>query len=162
MKAFLYTFLFILPFFGKSQNTTMHKMLSIGYVYQNSSFVEIGSKLLLLKNDNTMFRVGASALLGSVNHKFTIFPKVQGDFLFSFEKSGSGDFDFPLYWILGFEVTNKFAAPKIGFNIFGIVDITGGYGFSFDSKKIGGKELKGLNVNFTINLPFPFIYDSTH
>lgn len=146
--------------FGAKAQTTMHKLISIGYTYQNSSFGEVGGKLLFLKKDDAAFRAGASVLLGSVNNKFAVLPKIQGDFLFNFGKNV--DIYHSYYFLLGADATTKYIAPKLGFSLFGIVDITGGYGFSLDKSGIGGKELKGTNINFTINLPIPVIYDLTH
>jgi hypothetical protein len=39
---------FFLSTFAKAQ-LTMHKMISVGYTYQNQSFGEIGGKLLFKK-----------------------------------------------------------------------------------------------------------------
>ncbi len=138
----------------KSQ-VTMHKFVNVGYVYQNQSFAEVGGKLLFLKTDDVLFRVGASALMGSSNSKLAIMPKVNADFLLNFQKDV--DFYHAHYFILGAEATNKYIAPKAGFSLFGILDLTGGYGFSIDKDGINGKELKGLNVNFTINIPLVVI-----
>ncbi len=138
----------------KSQ-LTMHKFINVGYVYQNQSFGEVGGKLLFLKTDDVLFRVGASALMGSSNNEFVIMPKVNADLLLNFQKNV--DFYHAHYFILGAEATNKYIAPKAGFSLFGILDLTGGYGFSIDKDGINGKELKGLNVNFTINIPLVVI-----
>ena len=152
MKAKTFIFLILLTFcgFAKSQ-LTVHKFITAGYVYQNQSFGELGGKLLFLKNDDVLFRLGASALMGSANNKFAIMPKVNADFLLNFQKDV--DFYHAHYFILGAEATNKYVAPKAGFSLFGILDLTGGYGFSLDKEGINGKELKGLNINFTINIP---------
>ena len=42
----------------------MHKLVTVGYVYQNQSFGEIGGKLLFLNNDDMLYRIGASAVMG--------------------------------------------------------------------------------------------------
>ena len=162
MKSFFTGFFLLLSMVFVSGQLTMHKLLNVGYNYQTNSFGEIGGKLLFLENDNLVYRVGASALLGSVNNQFAIIPKVQGDLLFNFEPQGKRDFDHSFYYIVGADFTTKYIAPKVGFNIFGILDITGGYGFSIDKSGINGKELKGANVNLSINLPIPFIYDEFH
>ena len=153
MKSILYSLFLLLCLSGtmKSQ-LAMHKFLSAGYVYQNQSFGEIGGKLLFLKTDDVLFRIGASALMGSANNKFAIMPKVNADFLLNFQKDV--DFYHAHYFILGAEATNKYVAPKVGVSLFGILDLTGGYGFSIDKPGINGKELKGFNVNFTINVPW--------
>ena len=64
----------------------MHKMIHVGYVYQNQSFGELGGRLLFLENDDMIYRIGASALMGSVNSKFAVMPKVQGDILLNFQR----------------------------------------------------------------------------
>jgi hypothetical protein len=66
------------------------------------------------------------------------------------------------YFLAGAEVTTKYAAPKIGATLFGIVDLTAGYAFSLDKKGINGKELKGLNLNFTVNIPLVLLHDLTN
>lgn len=142
--------------FAKGQ-MTMHKMIHAGYVYQNQSFGEIGGRLLFLNNDDVIYRVGAAALMGSVNNDFAILPKIQGDVLINFERNV--DLYHSYYFLAGAEVTTKYAAPKIGASLFGILDLTAGYGFSLDKNGINGKELKGLNLNFTLNLPLVMLHD---
>ena len=152
MKSRIYIIILLFAFCGAAKSQlTMHKFINVGYVYQNQSFGEVGGKLLFLSNDDVLFRVGASALMGSANNKFAIMPKVNADFLLNFQKNI--DFYHAHYFILGAEATNKYIAPKAGFSLFGILDLTGGYGFSLDKNGINGKELKGLNINFTINIP---------
>lgn len=148
--------LFITGFLAKAQYT-VHKMINVGYVYQNQSFGEIGGKLMFLKNDDVIYRLGASALMGSTHSEFAIMPKLQADVLLNFQKDV--DFYHSYYFVLGAEGTNKYLAPKVGFSLFGIVDLTGGYAFPIADSKLNGKELKGLNVNFTLNIPTVAIYD---
>ena len=149
-------FVFFTGIFTQAQYT-IHKMINVGYVYQNQSFGEIGGKLMFLKNDDVIYRLGASALMGSANSKFAIMPKMQADVLLNFQKNV--DFYHSYYFILGAEGTNKYVAPKVGFSLFGIVDLTGGYAFTVADAKLNGKELKGLNINFTLNIPTVEIYD---
>ncbi len=158
MKLFSATLFF---FFFAIQSTkaqlTVHKLVHVGYVYQNQSFGEVGGRLLFLKTDDLIFRLGASALMGVANEKFAIMPKVQGDFLINFEKNV--DLYHAYYFLAGAEVTTKYAAPKVGLSLFGLFDLTGGYAFSLDKAGINGKELKGLNINFTVNLPLVLLHD---
>lgn len=142
--------------FAKAQ-LTMHKMVHAGYVYQNQSFGEIGGRLLFLNTDDLIYRVGASALLGVANSDFAVMPKVQGDVLINFERNV--DLYHAYYFLAGAEVTTKYVAPKIGASLFGIIDFTGGYAFSLDKQGINGKELKGLNINFTVNIPLVLLHD---
>ncbi|UJF31053.1 hypothetical protein L0B70_06675 [Kaistella sp. 97-N-M2] len=142
--------------FAKAQ-LTMHKIVHAGYVYQNQSFGEIGGRLLFLNTDDLIYRVGASALLGVANSDFAIMPKVQGDVLINFERNV--DLYHAYYFLAGAEVTTKYVAPKVGASLFGIIDLTGGYAFSLDKQGINGKELKGLNINFTVNIPLVLLHD---
>jgi hypothetical protein len=135
----------------------VHRLLHAGYVYQNQSFGEVGGRLLFLENDYVVYRLGASALMGSANGEFAIMPKVQGDILLNFERNV--DFYHSYYFLAGAEVTTKYAAPKIGATLFGLIDVTGGYAFPIDKKGINGKELKGFNFNFTVNLPLVMLQD---
>ena len=135
----------------------MHKLIHVGYVYQNQSFAELGGRLLFLENDDTIYRVGAAALLGSANGKFAVLPKIQGDILINFERNV--DLYHSYYFLAGAEATTKYIAPKIGATLFGIIDLTGGYAFPIDKSGINGKELKGLNINFTLNLPLVMLND---
>lgn len=151
--------LLVVAFSMMKAQLTMHKMVHAGYVYQNGSFGEIGGKLLFLENDDTVFRVGAAAMMGAANHKFAILPKIQGDILINFERNV--DFYHAYYFLGGAEVTSKYVAPKIGATLFGLIDLTAGYAFPFDKKGINGKQLKGLNVNFTVNIPIVLITDLT-
>lgn len=147
---------FFLSSFAKAQ-LTVHKMLTFGYTYQNQSFGEVGGKLLFLKNDDVIYRLGGSALMGSANSKFAIMPKVSADVLLNFQKNV--DFYHSYYFLIGAEGTNKYVAPKVGFTLFGMLDLTGGYAFPIGDTGINGKELKGLNINFTLNIPTVFIHD---
>ncbi|WP_394368231.1 hypothetical protein [Chryseobacterium muglaense] len=149
-------FLFFVSTFLKAQYT-VHKMINVGYVYQNQSFGEVGGKLMFLKNDDVIYRLGASSLMGSVNSQFAIMPKVQADILLNFEKNV--DFYHSYYFLAGVEGTNKYVAPKIGVTLFGILDLTGGYAFPLGNSGLNGKELKGVNVNFTLNIPTAFLHD---
>ena len=159
MKKILgFTFLLIL-FANQSAKSqlTMHKLVHVGYVYQNQSFAELGGRLLFLENDDVIYRLGAAALLGSANGKFAVLPKVQGDILINFERNV--DLYHSYYFLAGAEVTTKYVAPKIGATLFGIIDLTGGYAFPIDKSGINGKELKGLNLNFTLNIPVVMLSD---
>ncbi|AZA91408.1 Uncharacterised protein [Chryseobacterium nakagawai] len=148
--------LFLLSTLVKAQYT-MHKMISVGYTYQNQSFGEVGGKLLFLKNDDVIYRLGGSALMGVADSKFAIMPKLQADVLLNFEKNV--DFYHSYYFLVGAEGTNKYIAPKIGVTLFGMLDLTGGYAFPIGDTRLNGKEMKGLNINFTLNIPTVFIHD---
>jgi hypothetical protein len=148
--------IFFLGTFAKAQYT-MHKLITVGYEYQNQSFGEVGGKLLFLKNDDVVYRLGGSALMGTANSKFAIMPKLQADVMFNFEKNV--DFYHSYYFLAGVEGTNKYIAPKIGVTLFGILDLTGGYAFSIGNSGLNGKQMKGVNVNFTLNIPTVFIHD---
>lgn len=154
--AITIVFIFFIGVFTKAQYT-VHKMINVGYVYQNQSFGEVGGKLLFLKNDDVIYRLGASALMGSANSEFAIMPKLQADVLLNFERNV--DFYHSYYFLAGVEGTNKYVAPKIGVTLFGILDLTGGYAFPMGDAKLNGKELKGLNVNFSLNIPTVFLHD---
>lgn len=161
MKNILLSALLIFFFFSGTAKAqvAVHKLVHAGYVYQNQSFGEIGGRLLFLSNDDVIYRIGASALLGSVHKNFTVLPKIQGDILLNSERNV--DINHSYYFLGGAELTTKYIAPKIGVSLFGIIDFAGGYAFSLDKKGINGKELKGLNLNFTVNIPLVAIHDLT-
>lgn len=145
--------------FFKSQ-LTAHRLLHAGYVYQNQSFGEIGGRLLFLNNDDFIFRLGASGLFGVSGARFAALPKVQGDILVNTEKNV--DFYHSYYFLAGAEATTKYIAPKAGATLFGLLDVTAGYAFPFGDKGLNGKQLKGLNINLTLNVPVVLIHDLTH
>ncbi|MET3037992.1 hypothetical protein ABXT08_17980 [Chryseobacterium sp. NRRL B-14859] len=147
---------FLLSTLVKAQYT-MHKMISVGYTYQNQSFGEVGGKLLFLKNDDVIYRLGGSAMMGTAHSKFAIMPKLQADVLLNFQKDV--DFYHSFYFLAGAEGTNKYIAPKIGVTLFGMLDLTGGYAFPVGDTRLNGKEMKGLNINFTLNIPTVLIHD---
>ncbi|WP_312090502.1 hypothetical protein [Chryseobacterium sp.] len=157
MKQFPLLLLLILTGLTAKAQYTVHKMINVGYVYQNQSFGEIGGKLLFLKNDDVIYRLGASALMGSANSDFAIMPKVQADVLLNFEKNV--DFNHSYYFLAGVEGTNKYVAPKIGVTLFGLLDLTGGYAFPIGDKGLNGKQMKGVNINFSLNIPTTFLHD---
>ncbi len=153
---FVIILLFLMSSLTKAQ-LTAHTLVHVGYVYQNQSFGEIGGRLLLLNNDDVIFRIGASGLFGSVNGKFAAMPKVQADVLFNFEKNV--DLNHAYYFLGGAEITTQYIAPKVGVTLFGLVDLTGGYAFPLGTEGWHGKKLEGFNLNFTINLPIVMIRD---
>ena len=136
---------------------TVHKLVHVGYVYQNQSFAELGGRLLFLKNDDVIYRFGVAGLLGSTNGEFAIMPKIQGDILLNFQRNV--DLYHSFYFLAGAEATTKYIAPKAGVTLFGLIDLTGGYAFPLDDNGINGKKLKGLNINFTVNVPIVLIHD---
>ena len=148
-KYFLLLFL-LSYYFSKAQITT-HTSVFAGYQYQNQSFGEVGARKKKKKKDDVLYRFSGSALVGSVHHKLAVLPKLQGDVLLNFSKND--DIKHAYYFLLGAEATNKYIAPKAGVSLFGIVDFTGGYAFNYGRQLINGKELKGLNFNFSINIP---------
>lgn len=150
-SAFLCLILLFLTSVKSQAQLTVHPLLHVGYAYQNQSFGEVGAKILMLKNDDVIYRLGASALLGSANGKMAALPKIQGDVLLNFEKNV--DFYHAYYFLAGAEVTTQYAAPKIGVTLFGLLDLSGGYAFSLSRKGINGKKLEGLNLNVTLNIP---------
>ena len=159
-KKLVFSTLLFLMFFGITKaQLTVHKMVHAGYVYQNQSFAEVGGRLLFLQTDDVVYRLGVAGMMGSVNGKFAIMPKVQGDILFNFERNV--DFYHAYYFLVGAEATPKYVAPKLGATLFGIVDLSGGYAFPIDKNGIKGKELKGLNFNITLNLPLVMLHDLT-
>lgn len=157
-KRFVFSVVLLLLFFGSSKaQVTIHKMVHAGYVYQNQSFGEVGGRLLFLNNDDVIYRLGVAGMMGSVNGKFAIMPKVQADILLNFERNV--DLYHSIYFLAGAEATTKYIAPKVGVTLFGLVDLTGGYAFPIDKAGVNSKELKGLNINFTINLPLVMLHD---
>lgn len=159
MKPYTAVFIFLLTIAGVTAKAqmTMHKLVHIGYVYQNQSFGEIGGRLLFLNNDDVIFRVGAAAMMGSSNSKFAVLPKIQGDFLINFERNV--DFYHSYYLLAGAEATTKYLAPKVGVNLLGMLDLAAGYAFPIDKNGVNGKELKGLNISLTLNVPTVLIHD---
>lgn len=157
MKKLLFAFVIIFSAQMANAQLTVHKAVHAGYAYQNQSFGEIGGRLLMLKTDDVVYRVGAAALMGSVDGEFAVMPKVQGDILFNFQRNV--DLYHSVYWLVGAEATTKYVAPKAGVSLFGLIDLTGGYGFSLDEKGLKDKKLEGLNLNFTLNLPVVMLYE---
>ncbi|MDQ0476639.1 hypothetical protein [Chryseobacterium sp. MDT2-18] len=157
-KRSVFSILLFFMFFGISKaQFTVHKMVHVGYVYQNQSFAELGGRLLFLKNDDMIYRLGVAGMIGSVNGQFAVVPKIQGDILLNFARNV--DLYHSIYFLAGAEATTKYVAPKAGVTLFALIDFTGGYAFPIDQAGINGKELKGLNFNFTINLPLVMLHD---
>ena len=155
---FIFTLIMMTFFAGISKaQLTVHKMVHVGYVYQNQSFAELGGRLLFLNNDDVIYRLGVAGMMGSANGEFAIMPKVQGDILLNFQRNV--DLYHSFYFLAGAEATTKYIAPKAGVTLFGLLDLTGGYAFPLDNNGINGKKLKGLNINFTLNVPIVLIHD---
>lgn len=149
-KHILLFSLIVFSSFSKAQITT-HPTIFAGYQYQNQSFGEVGARFIFLKKDDVLYRLSGSALVGSVQRKLMVLPKIQGDVLLNFSKND--DIKHSYYFLLGAEATHKYIAPKAGVSLFGIVDFTGGYAFNYGHQLINGKELKGLNFNVSLNIP---------
>jgi hypothetical protein len=130
---------------------TTHTTIFAGYQYQKQSFGELGLRFLFLKNDNFIYRVGASSLIGSVNDKLSFVPKLQADVLINTEKNA--DIQHSYYFLTGAEITTQSIAPKVGISLFGIVDFSVGYAFAFGNNTLNGKKIDELNANFTFNIP---------
>lgn len=143
---------FVLIAININAQYTAHPKISVGYAYQKQSFGEVGGKLLFLKKDEMAYRVGGSALLGSANGKMVVEPKIQADILFNFRENV--DIHQGFYYIIGAESTTKNFAPYAGVSALGVLDFTGGYAFSYSNKTLNGKELKGLRLAVTLNIPF--------
>ena len=86
LKHIIFFGIFFIGFRAQSQ-VTVHPMVFAGYEYQNSNFGEVGARFIFLKNDNVLYRVSGSALMGKVNGEFAVLPKIQGDILLNFEKN---------------------------------------------------------------------------
>ena len=71
---------------------------------------EVGARFIFLKNDNVLYRVSGSALMGKVNGEFAVLPKFQGDILLNFEKNV--DIQHSYYFLAGTEITPQFVAQK--------------------------------------------------
>lgn len=136
------------------QKFTTHKIISIGYQYQNQSFAEVGGKLLFLKNDHILYRAGASVLMGANHQKFSVIPKLKGDILVNFDENV--DISHSIYYLLGADFTTKYFTPKVGLSLFGILDISAGYSLFIDNELVNGRKMKGLNFNLGLNLPISF------
>lgn len=132
---------------------TTYPSLVAGYTYQNQSFGELGARLIMLNNDDVVYRASATAMMGSTQGEFTVMPKVQADVLLNFQKNV--DIFHSWYFLAGVETTSKYFSPKVGFSLFGILDVTGGYAFSYGSL-LHGKELKGFNFNLGLSIPLVF------
>ncbi len=142
--------------FSKGQLTS-HTILSAGYTYQNQSFGDLGIKMIFLENDDFLYRIGASAMIGSTNGEFAILPKLHTDLLFNTQKNV--DLFHSHYFIVGAETTTKYIAPRVGVSILGLLDLTAGYALSIDKSGINNKELKGLNINIGLHLPISLLRD---
>lgn len=161
MKSLLSAFAFLLFFSSNfAQDITPHKLLSVGYTYQNQSFGEVGAKVILKATDDFMFRVGVSGLFGAANGKFAALPKAQGEVMLNFQRNV--DFYHSWYAVGGVDVTSKYVAPKAGFTMFGLLDVTAGYAIPWGDATLNGKQLKGLNLTIGLNIPTVLIYDLTH
>ena len=159
MKKFITVFIILLSCAWGNAQITIHKLVTAGFAYQNQSFGEVGGRLVFLNNDDVLFRTGATALMGSVNGKFGIMPKLQADLLVNFERGV--DLYHSYYFLAGAETTNKYVAPKAGFTMFGLIDLTAGYAFPYKNAHLNRKQFKGLNINFTLNVPIVLIQDLT-
>ena len=159
IKAVFLLVMLLISGFTKAQFTA-HRLLHAGYVYQNQSFGELGGRMLFLENDDVLYRVGLAGMFGSVNGNFAFLPKIQGDILLNFGRNV--DLYHSFYFLAGAEATTKYIAPKAGVTMFGLVDLTGGYAFPFDNRGIHGKEMKGLNINITLNVPIVLIHAMLH
>lgn len=154
-KKISFCLIFLGAFLFSKAQFTSYTLMSAGYTYQNQSFGDLGLKFLFLENDDFLYRLGASAMMGSVNNRFGVLPKLETDLLFNTQKNV--DLLHSHYFIVGAETTTKYIAPRIGVSLLGLLDITGGYGFSLDKKGLNGKEFHGFNLHIGLSLPFSLL-----
>lgn len=133
----------------KAQYTT-HALIHGGYSYLNGSYGEVGAKLLWLKNDDFIYRLGGSALLGNRNQKFTVMPKIQGDVLIN--TTSNVDIKHAYYFLLGTDLSTEYIAPKLGVSLFGIADFSAGYAFPIKNNKYN-QALEGIYFQLLFNIP---------
>ncbi|PIE50708.1 MAG: hypothetical protein CSA38_01705 [Flavobacteriales bacterium] len=151
--VFLFTLALISVFSNKMKaqsKYTTHTLIHAGYTYQNHHFGEVGAKFLFLKNDNFLYRLGGSALLGKVDKKFTVIPKIQADILVNTRKEV--DIAHGYYFLAGADFSTHYIAPKLGVSLFGITDFNVGYAFPIRHRN-SPQALEGLQFQFLINIP---------
>lgn len=151
-KIFIFSLVLMLNALGAKAQLTTHPMVYVGYQYQNHHFGDLGLRFLFLKQDDYAFRVSGGALLGSRNESFVAIPKIQTDFLINTEKHV--DIQHSYYYLIGSEFSTHSITPKLGISLFGVVDCTAGYAFPIRKDGLQGKELEGVTINCTFNIPW--------
>lgn len=153
MKKNLLFFLFLLTVGGThaslAQKHTAHFLANTGYVHhKNFHAGELGARVLFLRQDNIMYRLGISALMGKYSTGFTVMPKGSADILLNFQKGR--DLSHSHYYILGVEATNHFITPKIGAALLGILEVNAGYMMPYE-KNLSRPE--GITVHVGVSIP---------
>lgn len=150
MKKCLFLICLIAGCLAIQAQYTAHYLLHTGYTLQkNTHYGELGAGILLLKTDDVVWRGQAGVQLGSKGGKAQILPKAQADVLLNFRKNA--DLRHSYYFLAGSEFTTEYAAPKAGISLFGLLDLTAGYGFAYTEKN--RENYNGLNIGLKLHLP---------
>ncbi len=131
-----------------------HYLVNAGYSYYNHHFADIGGKLLLLENDEVIFRAGLGVMLGSSEKKFLALPKASADILFNFKDINTVKHGY--YYLAGLDLSTKNIAPKVGISILGLVDFTVGYSFPIGTLS-SQKALRGFSSGLSISVPIVMV-----
>lgn len=155
-RVFYSLILFFLLSFSSTVNAqnklTSHYFIQAGYTHLKGNWREIGGKILFLKNDDILFTLGASTLIGFKNKNMSFIPKIEGNVLLNFEKNPYLYHSY--YFLIGNQISAKYITPQIGISLFGLLDLTSGYAFPITHEK-----MKGFNVNLKLNIPLVILFD---
>lgn len=151
-KIFYLLVLFGGIYSSRAQKFTAHKKLTAGYTYHQHHFLELGAKVLLLSNDDIMYRFGVSGLLGMQRNDVLVIPKLQTEILFNFQRNV--DIYHAYYFSVGTDVTTEYIAPKVGATLLGVLDVHIGYGFPLGKGLLYTQRFEGTTVGLSLNIPW--------
>lgn len=132
-----------------AQRWAMHPLLFGGYEYNNHHFLNIGGRLLFLRNDDALFRVAPSALIGMNDGRVRVLPQIQTDLLLNFQKNRS--LAHGHYWLIGVSANTHQITPKVGVNVLGVLEATIGYNFGYQD--FLEKNMNGIHAGLILNVP---------
>ena len=119
---------------------------SVGYQYQNGSFLKASAWGLFAPNASQYIKLDAGANFTWMMDKSTVIP----EFGATYYLSNKGIWPF-----LKGEITPHTATAKAGLGLFNLLEVAAGYGFDINTRK-DFKPIEGFTFSVGINVPLNF------
>ena len=137
------------------QDFTAYYLFNIGYTYHNLNYLETGLNAYLVRPNDDIIDLGATANLGLSQGKFIAIPEAQVGYLWNIKHSVidpySSNFN-SAFWVLRTSVSPWHVTPEVGISIVDLIDLSVGYGFEFNDHQ--HVDLDGLKLGLSFRLPF--------
>ncbi len=131
---------------NKSSNSGWIWGPSIGYQYQNGSFLKASAWGLFAVNESQFMKIDAGANFSWMLNQSTVIPELGLTYYLN---------NVAVWPFLKAEITPYTATGKVGIGLFNLLEFSAGYGHSLKIKE-GFKPIDGFTGAVTINIPLKF------